>query len=173
MTKPKKYVSRDPNSPENWTWDEDLTRNKVASSADKILRSKTATKAEKAAAASALTQKVPRSQGWADEGKKADDGKLPFDLLPHDAITEIVKVLQFGAIKYEARNWEKGMHWSRPYAALMRHMYAWWRGQENDPETGLSHLAHAGCCLLFLLSFVLRQHGTDDRANMETPLDEH
>ncbi len=105
--------------------------------------------------------------GWADEGKKADDGKLPFDLLPHDAITEIVKVLQFGVYKYEARNWEKGMHWSRPYAALMRHMYAWWRGQDLDPETGLSHLAHAGCCILFLLAFWLRKHGTDDRPATE------
>ena len=56
------------------------------------------------------------------EGKKFDDGKLPYDLLPGDAIEEIVKVLQFGAVKYGERNWEKGMKWNRPFAALMRHM---------------------------------------------------
>jgi hypothetical protein len=97
------------------------------------------------------------------EGKKFDDGKLPYDLLPGDAIEEIVKVLQFGAVKYGERNWEKGMKWNRPFAALMRHMWAWWRGEGKDPETGLSHLAHAGCCILFLLSYTLRGLGEDNR----------
>jgi hypothetical protein len=97
------------------------------------------------------------------EGKKFDDGKLPYDLLPGDAIEEIVKVLQFGAVKYGERNWEKGMRWNRPFSALMRHMWAWWKGEEKDPETGLSHLAHAGCCILFLLSYTLRGVGEDNR----------
>jgi hypothetical protein len=97
------------------------------------------------------------------EGKKFDDGKLPYDLLPSDAVEEIVKVLQFGATKYGDRNWEKGMAWSRPFAALMRHMWAWWRREEKDPETGLSHLAHAGCCILFLLSYEKRMIGEDNR----------
>ncbi len=111
--------------------------------------------------------------GWADAGVKKDDGKLPFHLLPHDALTEVVKVLQFGENKYSARNWELGMHWSRPYAALMRHMFAWWRGQARDPETNLSHLAHAICCALFLLAFWLRNVGTDDRPlDKETPANE-
>jgi hypothetical protein len=97
------------------------------------------------------------------EGKKFDTDKLPYDLLPGDAIEEIVKVLQFGAVKYGERNWEKGMRWNRPFAALMRHMWAWWKGEEKDPETGLSHLAHAGCCILFLLSYTLRGVGEDNR----------
>jgi len=61
------------------------------------------------------------------------------------------------------RNWERGMAWSRPFSALMRHVWAWWRGQETDPETGYSHLAHAGCCVLFLLAYQLRRVGSDDR----------
>ena len=160
MAKPKKYIKRDADDPSNWTWDEGLREAETREAAARILESPIASRAAKSMAASALTQKP---KGWADEGKKADDGKLPYDLLPHDAITEIVKVLQFGAKKYEARNWERGMHWSRPYSALMRHMFAWWRGQARDPETGLSHLAHAGCCILFLLAFWLRNVGTDDR----------
>jgi len=87
--------------------------------------------------------------------------------MPGDALEEIAKVLEFGAIKYSARNWELGMAWSRPFAALMRHMWAWWRGEDKDSETGLTHLAHAGCCILFLLSFELRRVGTDDRAKLE------
>jgi hypothetical protein len=99
----------------------------------------------------------------AAEGRKDDGGKLPWHLLPSDAVEEILKVLAFGAAKYEPRNWEKGMAWSRPFAALMRHMWAWWRGEKADPETGLSHLAHAGCCLLFLLAYEQRKIGKDDR----------
>ena len=62
-----------------------------------------------------------------------------------------------------ARNWEKGMDWSRVYGALLRHLFSWWRGYDKDPETGLSHLAHAGCCVLFLLAYTLRNVGKDDR----------
>lgn len=99
------------------------------------------------------------------EGVKNDAGKLPYHLLPSDAVEEILKVLEFGAKKYSARNWELGMDWERPFAALMRHMWSWWRRENNgkDPETGLSHLAHAGCCLLFLLSYELRAVGKDTR----------
>mgnify|MGYP000957934659 CR=1 FL=1 len=61
------------------------------------------------------------------------------------------------------RNWELGMSWSRPFAALMRHMWAWWRGEAADPETGMSHLHHACCCLMFLVAFESRHAGQDDR----------
>lgn len=97
------------------------------------------------------------------EGRKDDTEKLPWHLLPPDALEECVKVLQFGANKYAPRNWEKGMAWHRPFSALMRHMWAWWRGETRDPETGLSHLAHAMCCIVFLLSYELRGAGVDDR----------
>jgi hypothetical protein len=97
------------------------------------------------------------------EGRKDDTGKDPWDLLPWDAVREVVKVLAFGAKKYAPRNWEKGMAYSRLYAATMRHMIAWWDGERSDPETGFSHLSHAGCCVLFLLAFELRGIGSDDR----------
>lgn len=96
-----------------------------------------------------------------EQGTKADGGKLRWDLMPFEALGEITKVMTFGAVKYEDRNWEKGILYGRVYAALMRHLEAWWnarlwRASGNDPETGLSHLAHAGCCLLFLLTYELR-----------------
>jgi hypothetical protein len=101
--------------------------------------------------------------GAQHSGCKDDQDKTRWDLLPPDALEEIAKVLTFGANKYNDRNWEKGMKWHRPFGALMRHMWAWWRGAGPDEETGLSHLAHAGCCLLFLLSYELRATGEDDR----------
>jgi hypothetical protein len=87
--------------------------------------------------------------------------------MPWDAVRAILKVLWFGARKYKERNWEKGMMWSRPFNALQRHMVAWWEGEANDPETGYSHLWHAGCCILFLITYELRRRGQDDRPNTD------
>jgi hypothetical protein len=99
------------------------------------------------------------------EGRKDDSGKTPYHLLAPEMLEGVGRVLEFGAIKYEPRNWEKGMHWSRPFSALMRHMWAWWRGEKCDPETGMSHLWHAGACLMFLIAYEDRNVGTDDRPN--------
>lgn len=99
------------------------------------------------------------------EARKDDQGKLPYHLMPPELLESVVAVLQFGATKYGDRNWEGGMAWSRPFAALMRHMWAWWRGEKADPETGYSHLWHAGCCIAFLITYEQRKIGTDDRPN--------
>lgn len=99
----------------------------------------------------------------AAEGRKDDTGKDPWDLAPFDAFRAIVGVLAFGAKKYGAYNWTQGMAWSRLYAATFRHLTAWWEGERADHETGLSHLAHAGACVCFLIAFELRGIGTDDR----------
>jgi hypothetical protein len=97
------------------------------------------------------------------EGIKHDQDKDPWHLAPWDAFRAIIKVLMFGAKKYAPRNWEKGMAWSRCYDALIRHMTAWWEGEDKDAETGFSHLWHAGCCIVFLISYELRGVGNDDR----------
>jgi hypothetical protein len=97
------------------------------------------------------------------EGRKDDDGKLPWHLLPFDALEEVAKVLRFGAKKYAPRNWEKGMAWHRLARGALGHVISWFGGQDNDEESGLSHLAHAACCVLFLLAYTLRKVGTDDR----------
>jgi hypothetical protein len=96
--------------------------------------------------------------------KSAESALKPrLDLVPTAAIEEIAAVLTFGAGKYGDNNWCRGARWGRYYAALLRHLFAWWRGENLDPETGLSHLAHAGCCLLFLLTYQRENWGTDDR----------
>lgn len=97
------------------------------------------------------------------EGLKFDEGKVRLDLLPFDALTEVAKVLTHGANKYGDRNWEKGMKWGRLLGAALRHLFAWARREDLDPETGLSHLAHAACSVLFLLTYTLRGIDGDDR----------
>jgi len=98
-------------------------------------------------------------------GTKHDSGKLRWDLLPWDAAEEVVKILTFGAKKYDDRNWEKGISYSRLFAALQRHLTAWFQYRiERDTESGLHHLAHAACCLMFLLALSIRQRNDlDDR----------
>lgn len=99
-----------------------------------------------------------------DSGKKNDSDKPRFELLPPEAVEQIVHVLTRGAEKYQARNWEKGISYSRVYGALQRHLNEFWKGNNIDPEWGLHHLAHAGCCLLFLLTYEVRgMEKWDDR----------
>ncbi len=98
-----------------------------------------------------------------EEGRKDDQGKLPYDLIAPEVLESLAKVLAFGAKKYAPRNWENGMDWSRVFSALQRHMWAWWKGESTDPETGFSHLAHAACCIMFLVAYEQRKVGKDDR----------
>lgn len=84
---------------------------------------------------------------------KFDQGKLPLHLLSTEALNQTAAVLAFGADKYAAHNWRKGFQWSRPMSAALRHITAFNAGEDVDPESGLSHLAHAMCCIMFLLEF--------------------
>ncbi len=94
---------------------------------------------------------------------KLDTGKVPLELLPFESLIEVGKVLAFGAQKYGRYNWRQGMEWTRLVGAILRHLSAWMLGEDKDPESGLSHLAHAGCGILFLLAYELKSIGTDDR----------
>jgi hypothetical protein len=85
-------------------------------------------------------------------GIKFDGRKPRWSLMPKGTVLQIIEVLEFGAAKYAENNWQHVPNGrQRYYDALMRHIESWWRGEKNDPESGLSHLAHAGCCLVFLM----------------------
>jgi hypothetical protein len=94
---------------------------------------------------------------------KADAGKPRIDLIPHEFVQQTAEVLTIGAAKYSPNNWAAGADWSRYFSAMQRHLWAWKSGEDLDPETGKSHLAHAACCLAFLMAYEARQIGTDDR----------
>jgi len=85
-------------------------------------------------------------------GRKFDGNKLQYGLLPPLALQEVVKVLMFGAEKYEPDNWKYVPEAHRRYFdAAQRHMWAYKMGEMNDPETGINHMAHAICCLMFMV----------------------
>lgn len=79
------------------------------------------------------------------------------------ALIEVGKIAGYGGVKYERYNFAKGYKWSLGYDALQRHLMAFWGGENNDPESGLPHMAHAAWHCLALVTFSLRGRGTDDR----------
>jgi hypothetical protein len=95
-------------------------------------------------------------------GIKFDQDKLPMDLLDPDAIEGLVAVLRFGSNKYAAHNWRGGISWSRLIAALLRHTFAILRGERLDPESGLPHIDHVGCCWMFASHMMKRRPDLDD-----------
>ena len=89
-----------------------------------------------------------------------------FDLLPYDALYAIATHFGRGGTKYEDRNWERGYTWSSSYAAMQRHLAAWWQGEDDDDDEVFgeyNHLEAVGFHALVLLTFVMRETGTDDR----------
>ena len=90
-------------------------------------------------------------------GPKYDTGKLRFSLLPKGVVFEIIKVLEFGAKKYKEESWQDVPDAVRRYTdAVHRHLEAWENGEQIDPESGLHHLSHIGCNILFLIWFVVK-----------------
>lgn len=105
------------------------------------------------------------------EAIKNDEDKLRWDLLPWDALEEVVEVITKGARKYDDRNWEKGLNYSRLHAASIRHLTAWYQSREDfDSEWNLSHLAHATCCLLFLLAYHKRGFNNSEKDDRPRPI---
>jgi hypothetical protein len=86
------------------------------------------------------------------EGVKYDTSKPRWSLIPNGTLEEVIKVLEYGANKYSPDNWKKVPEMEvRYYDAAMRHIDSYWQGEYLDEESGQPHLAHAVCCLLFLM----------------------
>jgi len=86
------------------------------------------------------------------KGVKYDKEKRNWSLLPFNELNDVVDVMTVGAKKYERDNWMRVPNArDRYFSATMRHLVAWWNGERDDEETGKSHLAHAVCCILFLM----------------------
>lgn len=95
-------------------------------------------------------------------GIKYDGDKLPMDLLDPLALEGLAAVLAFGAKKYASHNWRGGISWSRLIAALLRHSFAILRGEMVDPESGLPHIDHVGCCWMFASNMMKTRPDLDD-----------
>lgn len=98
-------------------------------------------------------------------GMKFDHDKADYSLLPFGAMDEVVKVLTYGARKYNRNNWQH-VDDVRYQAAAMRHFSAYMQGEQIDPESGVQHLAHMVCSVLFLIQKDLnKQTSVDNPSN--------
>lgn len=85
---------------------------------------------------------------------KKDVGKNKLDLISVEAIIALGKVLTMGAKKYSDHSWRKGINYSRVYSAAQRHLQAFWgEAPDIDEESKLSHLSHAFCNIMFLITY--------------------
>jgi hypothetical protein len=84
---------------------------------------------------------------------KLDNGKRRLSLIEPQFMQTLGDVITFGAIKYAPNNWKLCEDTSRYKDALLRHIYAYLSGEQRDQETGIEHLAHAACNLMFLQYF--------------------
>ena len=110
-----------------------------------------------------LTSDVEEIQVDPDTGAKKGSKLARFDLVPASPLFQLAEHYGRGAKKYAARNWEGGYDWSLSYAALNRHLWAWWNGEDIDPETGSNHMTAVAWHAFALLEFLETHPEKDDR----------
>lgn len=91
-------------------------------------------------------------------------GKVPMSTVPAPVLMEVGLAMMEGARKYGRHNYRAaGVRASIYYDALMRHVTAWWEGEDIDPDSGLSHLVKAIACMVVLRDSMQRGNWVDDR----------
>ena len=98
-----------------------------------------------------------------NQGHKDDSGKLRYDLIPAYSLERLAEVYTIGAAKYSDNNWVKGMSWGRMFGAMLRHAWAFWRGEQLDPKDGQHHLASVAWCAFTLMYYEQYKIGADNR----------
>jgi Domain of unknown function (DUF5664) len=94
----------------------------------------------------------------------AKSAKTPFDMVPPAALIEMAKAFGHGAEKYGRQNWAEDLiPFSVYYAAMMRHLIAWYDGENDDPDSQINHLAHLMANAGILLHMIREGNFLDDR----------
>jgi len=92
------------------------------------------------------------------------EGKVRHDLVAPWALEQIARVYTYGTIKYNDDNWWKGLKWKKDvFGCVLRHVWKWFRGEQNDDESGCHHLAHAAWNCMALMEYERNKIGIDDR----------
>jgi hypothetical protein len=107
-----------------------------------------------------------------EKAKHFDDEKLQLQwILSMEGLDEVAKVGAYGAKKYGQSNWRGGSEYMRYLGSCARHLSAFIRGVDLDPESGLHHLAHLAYNCLILLTWIKFKRGCDDRPSKAPELD--
>lgn len=107
------------------------------------------------------------------KGKKFDQNKPDYSLIPKEALDAMAYAFMYGAKKYGTCNYRYGMEWRRPAAAALRHTVEFISGAETDAESGAPVLGHAMAALAMAEFYRSTGVGIDDRPNtlVQSPLD--
>jgi hypothetical protein len=100
-------------------------------------------------------------------GLRYNEGKSRVDLIDAEFMVGVGRVMRLGSLKYAENNWRGGMKWSICIGCLLRHVFAFMRGEDKDPETGEHHLLHAACNVMFLYWYTIHRTELDDRFKMD------
>jgi hypothetical protein len=85
------------------------------------------------------------------------------DLIPVRSLRLLAEHYGKGSLKYADRNWEAGYDWSLSFAAMMRHAWAFWGGEDLDPETGTPHVIAAAWHCFALAEYMETHPEFDNR----------
>ena len=102
-----------------------------------------------------------------EQALRYNDGKLRWSLIDWESLEEMVKVLEIGSEKYDDHNWKKGLPFNEVSESLLRHMFAFMKGEDNDKESGKLHLAHVMCNAMFLIYMHREKPEFDNRLTCE------
>jgi len=100
-----------------------------------------------------------------EHGLRYNEGKERWSLVDFEALKPMVKVLEFGAKKYDDHNWKKGLKTTEICESLLRHLTAYLNGENNDKETNISHVGHILCNAMFLSYMMQNKPEFDTRYN--------
>lgn len=84
--------------------------------------------------------KLSEPRSTSPTGGLKDEKIQRFDLIPPRMLQQLATLYGVGAAKYDDRNWELGIEFGKLFAALNRHLWKWWGGEEFDEEMGVHHL---------------------------------
>lgn len=93
-----------------------------------------------------------------------------YDLIPAAPLFALARHYGAGAAKYAAHNWAAGYEWSKPYAAMKRHLWTVRNGEYIDEETGSPHMVAVAWHCLTMVEFYTTHPEFDDRPVRGTQL---
>ena len=90
--------------------------------------------------------------------------KIPVHLVPPASLLYQALAMKDGARKYGPYNWRKNKVITSIYvSAAMRHLLAYYDGEEVAEDSGVPHLAHALACLGIIVDALETGNLVDDR----------
>jgi hypothetical protein len=98
-----------------------------------------------------------------EQALRYNQGKLEWSLVDFDSLEGLVRVLEYGKDKYARDNWKLGMPVTQVTESLMRHLFAFAKGEDVDPESGCRHISHVLCNAMFLEYILREKQHYDDR----------